>query len=478
MITVRALVGALALACIASAQLPVSVATTTKSSGPLVGVTHALSVDGATCGLSRAENWIRVAGFPASPPAPLPIAPTAGGGALPDYRIASIVGAATAAVIDIDAISIGFDLIHSNTSGVMIPPPPPATYLLSFSVTRGTVGVAGPIRAESSATDGNAADLFSYTVRGPGPIDRVDLAQDSTEIRLECGRIGDMDAHDLYIPLYYGAPFMLQMLSHVPAEYYFSVTSATAPLCPTAWWAGTRPSGATVLWTSWTGTAWTPIRPFVTYSQLGLQETAELDALAVAPRFLPVRWMLYSTGDGRPDPIMIYGVTPALGPFVYTVMAAGGPVPVSRRIGLGTGGTDDVDAICSIDPGFAGPPPIWHIGPGGPVPGVLPAPLVTTSGMLTIGESRTSTGFLLELVGCPPAGCLAPSIDLFLLAFAGTTSWIITTPLSLPLGANVLEVQLAFPQPALYGIDLDAYWLRTNPGLSFFDASDPVRVHF
>ncbi|MCC6786077.1 MAG: hypothetical protein IT457_24755 [Planctomycetes bacterium] len=448
-----------------------------KSSGPLVGVPHALGVDGATCGLSRAQNWIKESGIRRT----LPITPPAGGGPIPDYRIASIVGASVAAAIDVDAISIGLDLIEATSTGVLIPPPPPRIALISFSVTRGTVGAFGPVRSEALAFEGAAADLFSFwTQAAPAYRDHVDLAQDSPEIRIWCSALGDMDAHDLYIPLYCGPAWLLPYLTIEQQACYFSVSNATLAACPSSWWAGTTPSGATVLWTTWTGAAWTPIRPFVTYDRLGLSANDDLDALAIAPAFLPQpsRWMLYSTRSASPDPVMIFGISPPLGPFVFRVRTPAGDVPLSTRLGLRGGGADDVDAISALDPEITAPPSHPNYGPGTPVGSSMPW-FFPTTGTMTSAVSRGALGFTFDLHGCTPCGCGPSDVGILLLNLGGTGSVLATFGFPLPLARNTFQLALPFVQSsAIPGLDIDAYWIRTDPTLTCIDAADPVRIHF
>lgn len=273
----------------------------------------------------------------------LPTAPPAGGGPIPDYRISSIVGAATAAAIDIDAISIGLDLIHADSAGVLHPPPPPALALLTFSVTPASAAAFGPVLTEATATDGSAADLFSYWVqRGVGTLrEGIDLAVDSTESRIFCGgQRGNMDAHDLYMPLYATTGgWMIAMLLQAQQAFYFSVTTATVPACPVAWWAGTVPSGATVLFSTWTGAGWTPIRPFVTHAQLGLPASADLDAFG-GPQPSSVPWPFPTTGSvalgSHRTPLgfqfMLQGCPPAGctgGPGVLFFNLPGGLLPIT-----------------------------------------------------------------------------------------------------------------------------------------------------
>jgi hypothetical protein len=62
---------------------------------------------------------------------------------------------------------------------------------------------------------------------------------------------------------------------------FFSVPSAALATVPASWWDGTTPSGATIFFTEWNGTEWTPPVPRVSPERLRLQTTDDVDALAV-----------------------------------------------------------------------------------------------------------------------------------------------------------------------------------------------------
>lgn len=443
-----------------------------KSSGPFARSRHGLSVDSATCSLDKAQVYLRRVATPG-------IVPEVWPGRLPDYRIASIVGAATAAVIDVDAMSVGLDTIHADTRGVLIPPPPPRWAAMTFSVTRATAGVFGPVRAEATAVDGAAGDLFSWHVRaGPrsGVADKVYLAQDSVDLLTNCsGRVGNIDAHDLHMAAAVSA-VGIATLYPSPAYFYFSVTAATASAAPPSWWGPDGPSGATILQTTWTGSAWSPVTPLYTWRQLGLDQHDDVDALAAMPQ-VPLTpygsWILFSTTTGLPDPIMIYSPLPVVGPTPYLVQGRSGTEPVSRRLGLGAGGGDDVDAICVLDPGDIGHP-FCSYQSGSPFDDPYPWPIAPT-GTVSACAAREAAGLRLYFQGCPPAGCGAGSFGVLLLGVPGNPA-AVTLFAARPGGYDAYEYLLFVDPTVLWGASIDARWFVSDVGFTALDSAEALSV--
>ncbi|MEZ5966785.1 MAG: hypothetical protein R3F56_23300 [Planctomycetota bacterium] len=440
-----------------------------KSSGPFARSRHGLSVDGATCALDRAEIYHRRVGA-------APLLPEVWPGRAPDYRIASIVGAAVAAVIDVDAMSVGHDTIHADPLGVLIPPLPPGWAAMTFSVTRATAGAFGPVRAEAATADGAAGDLFSWHVRAgrAGLAERVYLAQDSIDLLTNCGgRVGDIDAHDLHMAAAASAA-AIQTLYPMPAVFYFSITSATAAAAPASWWGPDGASGATILQTTWTGAAWTPITPLYTWRQLGLVQGDDIDALAAMPQ-VPLRpygnWILFSTASGLPDPIMIYSPLPVVGPTPYMVQGTTGTVTVSSRLGLGGG--DDVDAICVLDPGDSSHP-FDGLQSGSPFDEIYPWPF-TPTGNVSGCAAREAAGLRLYVQGCPPLGCGSGSLAVLLLGFPGNPAAVTLFGVRPP-SYDALEHLLAVDPTTLWGVAIEARWLLADPSFSSLDATVPLRV--
>jgi len=448
------------------------VALRSKSSGPFARARHGLSVDTTTCSLDKAEVYLRRVGT-------TPVLPQVWPGRLPDYRIASIVGASVASVIDVDAMSVGLDTIHADTRGVLIPPPPPNWAAMTFSVTRATTGAFGPVRAEAAAADGAAGDLFSWHVRRglfSGITDRVYLAQDSVDLLTSCsGRVGDIDAHDLHMAASVSAAAIAALYPSMNF-FYFSITAGTASAAPASWWGPDGPSGATILQTTWTGSAWTPITPLYTWRQLSLAQHDDIDALAIAPQ-VPLRpfgsWVLFSTTTGLPDPIMIYSPVPVLGPTPYLVQGRTTTETVSSRLGLGTGGGDDVDAICVLDPGDIAHP-FDSFQSGSPFDEIYPLPLLPT-GAVSAGSAREAAGLRLYVQGCPPSGCGAGSLAVLLLGFPGNPAAVTLFGVR-PASYDALEYLVAVDPMTLWGVGLEARWLVSDFGFTALDAAEPLSV--
>lgn len=147
-----------ALAASAAAQAPMSL-------GPFAGVPMALSVDPATLSagvpldptqvLEKGVGYIGAAPTAATPPA-----------TRPDFRDPLLWrnpgwGIAQPGLLpDVDALSIGLDLILSDRTGLMTVPIGDWG-AITFSVTRTAAGAAPPITTEVARPDGASGDLFA-----------------------------------------------------------------------------------------------------------------------------------------------------------------------------------------------------------------------------------------------------------------------------------------------------------------------------
>ena len=345
------------------ALLPVLVAMATAQSGsPLLGLAQGLSIDGASVvpGFTSKSVVLTQTKFDAS--YPVPPVPSPG---QPDFSLLPFPPG-----IDIDALSLGYDWVLSDTSGV-VALPLNHWGAITFSVRRTTVGLPGSVVAAEVPTPGGAAaDIFAYVLPGsalPSPPTGVPFrAIDSTEINLDTpGAPANIDAHDIFIGLIYGEnPAIAAILP--PPTVYFSVTTAsgTVPLpggIPASW--HTSPvdrSGATVFYTTWipgppgSAGSWSTPQVFLTALQIGITPGEDLDALALD---LQHSCLLFSTDAALPPPLptpprdqLLYSNGNGTGCFTYRLPPSLGSTPVRLAVGLG-GGPDDIDGICSLDPG-------------------------------------------------------------------------------------------------------------------------------
>ncbi len=358
----RCLVACLVTTSLAAAQ----VALEPQSQGPFLAAPHGFSLApgavGFTGPIDATEILDKRIGLftgttPTVAPAPLP--------GRPDFRTDAILQGISPRP-DIDALSMGLDWVLATDDGV-VEVPPGNWGAITFSVTRGTLGRSGGVIAgERGRSGGAAGDLFSYILNGgalPGEFtDVVQRAHDSSEFALAPGSVHDIDAHDLlYGLLFTSNPSLAASLPpplNVP-RVFFSVSTATLGDVPAAWWGGTVPSGATVFWTEWTGAAWATPSVFLTPANLGLSDAEEVDAIAIDLGSSLAAGggsgeLLFSTASPGRDPILFgKGFTfpglpmpPVL--LIRDYREADGR-KVSDRIGLVS--VDDVDAICSVDPG-------------------------------------------------------------------------------------------------------------------------------
>lgn len=296
---------------------------------------------------------------------------------------------------DVDAFSVGLDWILADNATGKVQVPANRWGALTFSVSLATQGRAGgAIRAEQARADGAAADVFSFFLPGSAIpaelVGRTQRAVDSEEIDLGLGRDRrDLDGLDLIVPLFGLEPGMLSLLGHEP-RLFFSVAAASLDQCPATWFGGGPKSAATILevrWNAATG-AWTCPQVFLRYDALGLKVEEDVDALAID---LAQQRVLFSTKTPTRNPILfLYYGTDAAQPLPYTDVD---DVPIATKIGLLE--TDDVDAICALDPSIRG-------GPGGANPQyfAFATPAATAIVPPTAGLSASA---FREYVGGQPA---------------------------------------------------------------------------
>jgi hypothetical protein len=329
------------------------------SHGPFGGAPAVFSVDLQTeLGIASdrgAEGWSKRLGFRTDPP------PAAFGPGRPDFRANTLLrlcaggGIAPGAPLpDIDATSLGLDVIPVIAGGVVVTPPESWTGMV-FSVRAGTQGLKGSLlRAELARPDGNNADLFGF-VFAPSdclPPDQVNVTHkvaDATEIPLPLG--AELDAVDVYAAMYGLGIATFVGLPSLP-DYYFSVTAATVDRVPDTWWSSPlAKSGAAIFKASWTGAQWTCPTEVLSPADLGLQPCHDVDAFAYEPAIGKVVLSLAPVAGGCPggfDPLLFVqlGGAEVDGPFPLTY--PGGAL-ISEQAGMDAE-TADADAICILDP--------------------------------------------------------------------------------------------------------------------------------
>jgi hypothetical protein len=278
----------------------------------------------------------------------------------------------TGASPDLDALSMGLDWISANPDGTLYSDPSPQFWAaITFSVTRATVGMFGPVAVEAASPGGAASDVFSYVwpgsnVGGTQPVDEPYLSQDSREIDLFGGPAApviESDAQDAYLHLYRMQGSFPGLLLPTP-NVFFSVSDATKGLIPDGWVGGAAnahlKSGATIFRMTVqevpSGSGFYMWREPVVYlepGELGLGNDEDVDALALD---LDQRYVLMSTdhrvaGVPRRDPILFVNLTTDT---VIPVPLAKTTTPgdeISNEVGLGDSPLpDDIDSICALDP--------------------------------------------------------------------------------------------------------------------------------
>lgn len=332
------------LAAHAAAQCPPSLSF-------LAGVPTAVSFAETQPGLAydTSAAYFAGAGFHRTPPTEWP----AGTGIHFRLRDALANCAPTGATLpDIDAMSTGLDwvLVDGTTGQVQVPPNRWAVINLSVSWTsRGTA--ASLIAQESGGANGAGSDLFSYVMGGSSLpaelVSELTRTHDDSEIDVGAGgAIRDVDALDQFMPMWNADPELAAMMPDRPS-IFFSVSNATLTNVPTTWWGGTPRSGATIFRIIWSPTTngWSCPRVYKTFADLGLQQTEDIDALALD---FSADKMLISTKTRSRNEILV--VECATDGPVMPIEVKEGVTPVSDKIGLVP--DDDVDALCGIDPSF------------------------------------------------------------------------------------------------------------------------------
>ena len=468
------LVTLLALTSLAAAQCP-------PSNGPFVGIPAMVSLDAQTTVFNGDGSVLgyKHHGFTNSQPRLW--TPRAAGE--PDFNLRSMMfacGVTTRTLPDVDAMSLGVDWILANSSTGAVEVPPNRWGALTFSVSRQTRGRPGSTVEREANAGSPASDVFTYFLPGSDmPPELVDVGQralDSSEIGLGTAVEENVDAIDHYIPIYLGEARVRSLVPSTPTVY-FSVSNASLPVTPTSWFGGTPPSGATILQTRWSRIGWSCPRVHKTFRDLGLQQSDDIDALAIdALRDT----MLFSTTDLSLDPILFIDCStdrPTAVPYTDPM-----GTPVSTNAGLLN--SDDVDAICALDPstrGAAGAPAnnsaFYWIGTALPTALFPPTPELSASGFRLSNQGQDS--FRTFVNGWPSTGA-GPGFAALLVQW-NNNPWI---PLPLfnrnpmPIWCGDL-LQVTFPVfPIMQNNDVTFRWFVTDgPTITTIAEAHPITVH-
>jgi hypothetical protein len=359
------------------------------SKGPVLALPHGFSVDPTTVlpGISKDKIGFADIGIDAMlPPQALPPG-------MPDF--ATYLGGIP---VDVDALSLGIDWVVSDPVGAATVGPGQWA-AITFTVTRTTAGLPGSVIASAVAEpDGAAADVFGYVLPGsnlpPVFVGVPFRAQNAPELAAALAVAGNLDAHDLYIALLYlENPLIAATLP--PPTVFFSVTAASVPLIPMAWTAvPALRSGATVFATTWSPVTSTWSMPIVDLVHgLVLFSTSKLLPPPTGPR----------------NPILLS----VLGSGTHSIYHLPGGSPISTEVGLGLG-VDDIDGICSLDPGqnptasqIRLPFQLGTIGPA--LPTGLPTQL-QASAWRHFDPATTTEVATTWMTGWPPPGTPQPSL--------------------------------------------------------------------
>jgi hypothetical protein len=396
-----------------------------ESRGVLAGSPTALFVDGPDpAGNADGTTLVHPNGF--SQAAPGTFAP---GSMTPDLR-AILTAFGAPATVDLDDFSTGRDELLIDGNGVL-DVDPELWSVWSFSLREGAVGAPGSLIAQQAAEGDLGATVFSYILPGSGlPPQLVGRTQRShSRGDLGLGASGVVEVDGLDLPLMLGVDQGLALLNGMPAvepgfgplvgspAIYFTVSHATRDFVPGAWWGSTSRSGATILCVkpSPFGGGWGAPQVFLSYTELGLGQDEDIDALAVDAANERV---LFSVTGNLRDQFLFLD---------FSTDGASNPVPVTTPSGtrvsdeIGKAQNDDVDAVCTLDPDLEGvnlPPPggdDFGNSCGAPRNGLLGVPELSGSAFRRYESSATR--FESWMVGWPPATGPAPS-----LAFAFLTS--------------------------------------------------------
>jgi len=469
-----------------------------QSDGPALGTPAVVFVDVATVSatgpLPPDELLRKGAGFG-------PVTPTGrpGAASVPSFTSSAIWGGGVAPPpFTVDAYSIGLDEVLATIplGGLSWVAVPPAAWgAVEFSVTSASVGRPGTVVASEAATlAGAGADVFSLMLDGSSippstmsrfPFDRPQRGLDSTQMGLAgpTGTTpGDIKAVDYYTPLYeVGAPITPPILPPEP-RVFFSVDEESlypsgggSGTVPPSWFGATLPSAATILVTKWNGTMglWGTPSVHLSYDQLGLDLHDDIDALAVDVLRCKILFSIVKTATSTlRDQLQIvywtktdsFSTTTSVGAYV-TSDGTGTGESVARRAGVDV--DDDIDAVCTIDPGNDGGTGSLTFGS----PALVVSPFLKMAAQVYRDKALGGVPTITTVVSGVPTVATFPTKMLELWLASPTGGFYTLFPF--PFYAELLDGSVpsdtrtvSFPDPALgalFGVDLDFIWVQRPP---------------
>ena len=390
-------------AALAAAALLAPLSAQVQSRGVLAGGPAAVLVDGGLAPGTDARTHVHRNGF-GTPATTLP--PVLGAADL--QAIFAFYGAPP--TIDVDDFSTGRDDVLFDGMGVM-QVPPVSWGVISFSLRDGAVGIPGSRIAQQAAEGDLGAALFSWIMPGsavpPQLIGRTERSHSVKDLGLDSPDPVEVDGLD------------------VPQAIYFTVSHATRGDVPASWWlwagGATLPSGATILRTLKTShaSAWSPPHVFVPYTQLGLGQNEDIDALAYDD--VRQKLLLSTVGTAR-DQLLVFDLGSDGGAGMAMLQDAKLPDGVSKvSEHIGKAENDDVDAVCTLDPQIrtvGSPAPEgddFGSSCGSPRQGLLGVPQVHASAHRR--RAGAQTFYDTWLMGWPPVTGEGPGLAALFLTF-------------------------------------------------------------
>ncbi len=460
-----------------------------QSRGVLAGAPTAVLVDGGIVAGTDAQTRAHRNGFSGAPTAALP-----NGSFPPDLQQIFQYHQAPAG-IDIDDFSMGRDVVLVVGDGYL-QVPPSSWGVLSFSLRQGAVGnitSTQPRIAQEAALGSIGAAMFSWVLPGsnlpPEVVGRVERSHSRQDLGVPVG--SEVDGID--VPLMLGRdqvslvqiePGFGPLVS--PDAIYFTVSSATAPLVPNAWW-GSSPaltrSGATILMVdrSSINGPWSQPRVYCAWYELGLLQNEDIDGLAVDAAADKIVFSL--VGLARDQFLFADCSTDGIPPAPSVVKSPNG-TPISQQVGKAQG--DDVDAVCTLDPTIGstgGPPPAgddFGSSCGAPGTGLLGVPSVHASAFRRRAGAQTL--FDTWMVGWPPVTGVTAGFAIPFVTLGNDPTLFQLAPLQFrnpadPIPGNPRTASLLVPPAlSLTGFQVTFRWAAIDANVTELAEAWPVRV--